>query len=147
MRALRSALLSNPWTLASIMSGYLWGFALLAPGDTTARPTYRHLAEVASEEVWTAVFLTVATLQLWRMVCRSNRKTFPYEFCLKLIAAILWAFVGVACMISQWPLAAAMADTMVVALFSWIDLVRVRPCHGCPIGGTCPPGDCFYGRS
>ena len=128
------------------MSGYLWGFALLAPGDTTSRPTYRHLREVASEDVWTAVFLTVATLQLWRMVCRSNRQSFPYEYALKLAAAILWGFVGVACMISQWPLAAAMADTMVVALFSWVDLARIKPCKGCPEAGRCR-GDCFYGRS
>jgi hypothetical protein len=146
MRALRSALLSNPWTLASIMSGYLWGFALLAPGDTTARPTYRHMHEVASEWEWTVVFLTVATLQLWRMVCRSNRKTFPYEYVLKWLAAVLWSFVGLACMIAQWPLAAAMADTLVVALFSWVDLIRMRPCMGCPETGKCG-GDCFYGRS
>jgi hypothetical protein len=146
MNALRAALLSNPWALASIMSGYLWGFALLAPGDTLARPTYRHMHEISGEWVWTFVFLSVATLQLWRIFCRSNRRTFPYEYTLKWLAAILWSFVGLACMIAQWPLAAAMADTLVVALFSWVDLARIKPCKGCPEAGRCQ-GDCVYGRS
>lgn len=146
LSALRSALLANPWAFASILSGYLWGVTLLAPGDTLARPTYRHMSEISNEDVWTAIFLAVASLQLWRIFCRVNRRTLPYEYALKWWAAVMWTFVGVACMSAQWPLASAMSDTFVVAIFAWIDLARIKPCKGCPEARTCK-GDCVYGRS
>lgn len=146
LKALRSALLANPWAFASILSGYLWGFTLLVPGETLARPTYRHMHEISGEGVWTLVFLLVASLQFWRIFCRINRRTFPYEYALKWWAAVMWTFVGVACMSAQFPLASAMSDTFVVAIFAWIDLAKIKPCKGCPEAGRCQ-GDCVYGRS
>lgn len=143
--AARTALLANPFALASILSGMLWATCLLAPGDTLLRPTYRHMREVADEEVWTALFLGVAVLQFWRIFARATRRSFPFEVALKLAAMVLWWFVAVACLISQWPLAAAMSDTLVVAVFATIDFARLRPCTNCPSAGFCEEG-CPYGR-
>lgn len=145
--ALRSALIKNPFALASILSGYLWGVALALPGDTLVRPTYRFMREVATEDTWVVVFFTLATLQLFRVFSLTTPKSFPYELVLKMAACVTWTFVGVACLFSQWPMAAAMADTLVVSLFSWIDMTRVRACRGCPGSNGVCGGKCWYERS
>jgi len=144
--ALRSALIKNPFALASILSGYLWGIALLLPGDTLERPTYRYMREVAPEYLWTLLFISVASLQLWRVFRLTTPRTFAYELVLKIAACVMWTFVGTACLASQWPLAAAMADTLVVSVFSWIDMTRIRACRGCPgANGNCG-NRCWYER-
>ena len=144
LRSLWTAMLKNPFTMSSVFSGYLWGFALAAPGDTLERPTYRHMAEIGPEDMWTAIFLVTASLQLWRIFIKTTPRLFPFEYALKLWASILWMSVGVMCMASQWPLAAAMSDTLVIALFAWIDLAKIRPCSSCPHRGRCKKGGCFY---
>jgi hypothetical protein len=145
--ALWTVILRNPWAAASIFSGYLWGIALGMPGDTLARPTYRHMREVMPEEAWTLLFFVVAILQTWRMFERTTPRTIVPEFFLKWVAALLWTFVGLACLTSQWPIAAAMSDTLVVALFSWIDLAQLRCCTYCPAQtATCKQDGCKYDR-
>lgn len=124
-------LIKNPFTTASILSGFLWFGCLVAPGDTFVRPTYIHMAEVAPEVVWTWVFFITACLQFLRLTFQITPRQFPFEFGLKLWAAFLWTSVGLLCIISQWPLAAAMSDTIVISIFSIIDLLQVKPCNGC----------------
>ena len=136
IRNILAAILMNPWASASAFSGWLWGIALAMPGDTLARPTYRYMAFVASEDYWTVAFLTVATLQTWRLFKRTTVRLFPYELALKAVACAMWTFTGLVCMAAQWPLAAAMSDTLVVALFSWIDMSQCKPCHGCSYKGS-----------
>lgn len=138
-------LVRNPFTSASILSGWLWSLCLWAPGDTLTRPTYRYMGEVAPEWVWTSLFMVTAGLQSLRLTYRITPKVFPYEFALKLWAAFLWTTVGVLCIIAQWPLAAAVSDTLVIAIAAITDVARVKPCQGCPHLGPCHRGaECYY---
>ena len=139
-------LLRNPWTTASILSGYLWGGCLAAPGDTLARPTYRHMGEIAQEDIWTFVFLALASLQLWRLFIKMDRQSVPFEVLLKTMSAIVWTSVAVLCMMAQWPLAAAMSDTFVIAIFAWVDLLNMKSCTSCPFRGSCKTLGCPYDR-
>lgn len=148
LRALRSAILSNPWTSMSCISAWGWGVTLAMPGDTLARPTYKYMGVVAPEDYWTALFLTLAVLQTWRLFKRTTRKLFPYELALKAVACLTWTFVCVACFAAQWPLAAAMSDSLAIAVAAWIDMSRCDPCSGCPVKGMglCGKG-CFLCRN
>jgi hypothetical protein len=118
---------TDPAAVMSTISGYLWALCLLFPGDTLARPTYRHMAEVASEEMWIVLFVTLATLQLWRLLTRPFKHHFAVDFAVKASAMTLWWFVALACMSAQWPLAAAMSDTFVVAFATLWDFLRLDP--------------------
>jgi hypothetical protein len=142
LNAIRSAVLTNPWASMSIFSGWGWGVALAVPGDTMGRPTYRHMAALMDEYWWTCLFLTIATLQTWRLFKRTTIRLFPYELTLKAVAGTTWSFVAFACFLSQWPLAAAMADALAIAIASWIDMARCEPCRNCPVSGT---GVCIDG--
>jgi hypothetical protein len=113
--------------IVSIMSGYLWALCLVFPGDTLMRPTYRHMASVAPEWVWTTLFITVASLQVWRLLARPFRNHFYLDVQVKLVVMCLWWYVAIACMASQWPLAAAMSDTFVIAFATFWDFLRCDP--------------------
>jgi hypothetical protein len=139
-------LLRNPFTTASILSGYLWGGCLAAPGDTLLRPTYKHMHEIASEDVWIFVFFALATLQLWRLYVKMDKQNVPFEVLLKTASAIVWTAVAILCMMAQWPLAAAMSDTFVIAIFAWIDLLNMKSCTVCPFRGSCKTLGCPYDR-
>lgn len=139
-------LLRHPYTTASILSGYLWGTCLAFPGDTLARPTYRHMAELGPEDVWTFVFFSLATLQLWRIFVKMERHSVPFEIFLKTSAAIVWTLVAILCMMAQWPLAAAMSDTFVISIFAWVDLLNMKSCSACPFKGSCKTLGCPYDR-
>lgn len=146
--AIRSAVLSNPWAAPSIISAWGWGISLAMPGDTLSRPTYRYMDFVADELVWTLLFLTIAILQTWRLFKRTTHKLFRYELALKGVAAAVWTFVALVCFTAQWPLAAAMSDSVAVAFCAWMDMLRLDACHGCPFhgAGMCT-GGCHLARS
>jgi hypothetical protein len=133
-------------TIASIMSAYLWAGCLAWPGDTLDRPTYRHMAEVMPEDWhWSALFVTVGSLQLWRLYVKTTRKAIPFEYALKAIALSMWTFVGLACMFSIYPPPAAMSDTLVIAVLCWWDFIRFESCRICD-EVVCSKGDCPYAR-
>ena len=133
-------------TVASIMSAYLWAGCLLWPGDTLDRPTYRHMAEVMPEDWhWSLVFLTLGSVQLWRLYAKSWRYTLKYECALKALALSVWSFVGFACMFSIYPPPAAMSDTLVVAVLCWWDMMRFDYCRTCD-EDICASEDCPYAR-
>lgn len=137
---------TRPATIASVLSGYLWAIFLLFPEDTLDRPTYRHMREVLpDDEYWAALFIAVATLQLWRLYATTSRKAIKWEYLLKIIACSMWSFVGLACMFSLYPPPAAMSDTLVIAFGCWWDLLRFESCRICE-QVTCDEGDCPYGR-
>lgn len=129
--------------VVSIMSGVLWAILLAAPGDTLARPTYKYMAKIAPEPIWVAVFMLMAGLQCWRLFGRPFRRHYYVDFAIKTLAMILWWFVATACMASQWPLAAAMSDTYVVAIATLWDWLRYDPRQSCPdIPKDCAEANC-----
>lgn len=111
-------------TLASALSGYSWGICLLIPGDTLARPTYRYMNALAPEEVWAGIFLLIGTLQVYRLYSKLTKRAAFFDLVIKFIAMLLWTVVAVLCITAQWPVAAAMSDTFVIALATWWDFLR-----------------------
>jgi hypothetical protein len=102
--------------------------------------------EITGEDVWTFLFFSLATLQLWRLYAKMDHRSVPFEVLLKTIAAIVWSAVALLCMMAQWPLAAAMSDTFVIAIFAWIDLLNMKTCTSCPFKGSCKTLGCPYDR-
>lgn len=133
-------------TIASILSAYAWAACLLWEGETMARPTYKHMAEVLpTDDHWAALFIAVGTLQFWRLYTRTSRKSIKWEYLLKIVACSMWSFVGLSCMFSVYPPPAAMSDTLVIALGCWWDMVRFDYCRICQ-EEVCESGDCPYAR-
>jgi len=137
---------TRPATIASVLSGYLWAIFLLLPEETLNRPTYRHMADVLpNDDCWAALFVIVASLQLWRLYAVTTRKAIRWEYCLKIVACAIWSYVGLACMLSLYPPPAAMSDTLVIAFGCWWDLLRFESCRVCD-EVTCQSGACPYDR-
>lgn len=113
-------------TLASALSGYCWGICLAVPGDTLGRPTYRFMREVASEPIWTVLFLVVASLQMYRLYAKVTPTSVIFDFAIKFFAMLLWALVAILCLCAQFPIAAAMSDTVVISLLTIWDFSRQR---------------------
>ena len=135
---------TRPATLCVIMSGYLWAIMLAVPGDTLARPTYRHMRDlIPSEEIWAVVFAVVASLQVWRLFALTTQRAKWWDFGLKVTACVLYAFIFIACITSLWPIPAAMADNAVIAFAAWWDLSRWDISRGCGTR-TNPHGGCPY---
>lgn len=112
-------------TLASIASGWFWASCLAFPGDTLARPTYKVMAQAGPEEAWIAAFVIISSLQSWRFWCRlTSSKAILIEAAIKTIATAMWTYIAYACMFAQYPPAAAVSDTVVVALLTWWDFLR-----------------------
>lgn len=135
---------TSPATIASMLSAFLWAICLLFPGDTIARPTYRHMGEVAVETTWIGVFLFIGVSQAWRLsVGRKGEGKIGdiINLSIKVIAATVWTYVAIACLIAQYPPAAAMADCIVIAGGCWWDFARyeVTPskCRRCVVEFEC----------
>ena len=118
---------TSPATIGSMVSAFLWAICLMFPGDTIARPTYRHMGEIATEGVWVVVFLVIGFSQAWR-TCKnkisSSKKSYYTELMIKMFAALVWTYVAIACLIAQYPPAAAMSDCIVIAAGCWWDFTR-----------------------
>lgn len=114
----------------SILSGLGWGLGLMFPGDTLARPTYRFMNDVAPEAAWAIWFVLVAVLQgfrLYQFAFTPNSRMLGFRWFdlgIRFCAMVTWTFVAIACLASQWPIAVAMFDTMIVAMFAWWDFAR-----------------------
>jgi hypothetical protein len=105
------------------------------------------MQHAAPEDVWSVVFLLIAALQTWRLFKRSTPNIFKYELALKAVSASVWTFVAITCFAAQWPLAAAMSDSVAVAFCAWMDMARLDACSGCPVygAGKCD-GGCYLAR-
>ena len=147
MRALYVYGDTTPATVASILSSFLWALCLAFPGTLigppgVGRPTYKYMYEVADETTWTFIFVSIFVLQIWRLFCQSavsNRSLVYFlEVGIKGWAAMVWSFIALACMIAQYPPAAAMSDAIVIAGLCWWDFLRceARParCARCAAG-------------
>ena len=124
---------TTPATLASIGSSFLWALCLIFPGTLigppgVGRPTYKYMYDIATEEVWIGVFLSIFVLQIWRIFCDQNFKNrlavYLIEVAIKCWAAMVWTFIALACMIAQYPPAAAMSDAVIIACLCWWDFLR-----------------------
>lgn len=112
-------------TLASITSGWAWAICLAFPGDTLARPTYKIMAHVGPEVAWVLAFVTISALQSWRFWCRiTTDYEIAVEGVIKTAATVMWTYIAYACMFAQYPPAAAVSDTVVVALLTWWDFLQ-----------------------
>lgn len=112
-------------TLASVVSGALWASCLAFPGDTLARPTYKLMAFAAAEHVWFFIFAGLAVMQTWRLLTDPKGALGVYaEHVIKLAAAFVWTYTALACMFAQYPPAAAVSDTVVVAALTWWDFFQ-----------------------
>lgn len=120
---------TRPATYCSMLSGYLWAVGLLLPGQLFDRPAMVHLAAVASQFVWAMVFITLSTLQLWRLYVSANRLSNPLEYGTKMAAVLVWTFTAIACLISRYPPPLLVADTLVIMVATWWDFLR----HGRPL--------------
>lgn len=151
---------TTPATYASILSSFLWTCCLIFPGTLigppgVGRPTYKYMYEFADEPTWILIFSSIFILQIWRMFCQnavSNRSLVYFlEVGIKAWAAMVWTFIALACMIAQYPPAAAMSDAIVIAGLCWWDFLRceARPkrCAECLSGRErecCHDGFCPY---
>lgn len=135
---------TTPATIASIMSSFLWALCLAFPGTLigppgVGRPTYKYMYDVADEPTWIFIFSSIFLLQLWRIFCHQKVGNRLYVYLLEIgikgWAAIIWTFIALACMIAQYPPAAAMSDAIVIAGLCWWDFLRCesRPdrCTNC----------------
>jgi len=157
MRSLYAYGDTTPATVASILSSFLWALCLSFPGTLIGppgigRPTYRHMAEVADEPIWIAIFVSIFVLQVWRLFCQQavSHRTFVYflEVAIKALAAIVWTYIAFACMIAQYPPAAAMSDAIVISGLCWWDFLRCearpRQCELCLQGDSRCTDFCPY---
>ena len=123
---------TRPATICVILSGYLWAGMLAWPGETVARPTYRHMKDLLPNDMtWAALFFVVASLQVWRLFSLTTERAKWWDFTLKITACVLYAFVFIACTTSLSPVPAAMADNAVIAFAAWWDLSRWDIVRGC----------------
>lgn len=146
---------TRPATIFVAISGFHWTWMALWPGETIDRPTYTHMKEIIpTDEGWALVFLTVTVLQMARLFSPPTRNSRWLDFGLKTVAAALYTFTAVACMLSIFPLPMAMADNLTVAMAALWDLSRWesrRGCGGfrfsratcgeCPLQDRCPKSD------
>lgn len=112
-------------TVAVMLSGALWAICLAFPGNTVSRATYKHMAWLLPESGWLALFVGVVILQAWRLWAQVHG--LPHAFwdtAARGVAAVVWTYVAIACMVAQYPPAAAVSDTVVIALAAWWDFVR-----------------------
>ena len=133
-------------TVASIGSSLLWAVCLSFPGtligpEGVGRPTYRHMYEVADEPTWVLIFASIFVLQSWRLLCRRPAGNllgaYLLEIAIKGWASLVWTFIALACMIAQYPPAAAMSDAIVIAALCWWDFLRCEALSPvCP--AVCP---------
>ena len=100
----------------------IWSISLLWHGDTFERPTYQHMAAVATEEVWAGVFLLTAWVQ-WSLLLIGDFQCIHA----RVFAAwnsTLWIFVTVSMYLSVYPPPAAISgETALAFAASWI-LIR-----------------------
>jgi hypothetical protein len=111
-------------TVASILSGVLWAACLAFPGDTLERPTYRFMGQIAPEWVWMATFAILAAAQTYRLKHRFAGRSSRLDYVTKFAAMLVWGLVAVLCMVAQYPPAAAVSDSIVVALATVWDFLR-----------------------
>lgn len=149
---------TTPATIGSILSSMLWCLCLCFPGTLigppgVGRPTYRYMYELATEQTWIFVFMSIFMLQIWRMFCsfrytKHRNITFAIELVIKIWAAQVWTFIAIACMLAQYPPAAAMSDAIVIAIGCWWDMLRCErlpmQCLECHSAATHHCGWCPY---
>lgn len=114
-------------TYVSILSGLGWGIGLLVPGETLARPTYRFMHHVGTDIEWGVWFIAIAICQMIRLYCKTEKSSVfqkYFDVSIRFLAMVTWIYVAAACLASQWPIAVAMFDTMIVAMFAFWDFVR-----------------------
>jgi hypothetical protein len=83
------------------------------------------MASVGTEAAWIAAFVIISSLQSWRFWCRlTTSNAYAVEGVIKTLATIMWTYIAYACMFAQYPPAAAVSDTVVVALLTWWDFLQ-----------------------
>jgi hypothetical protein len=106
----------------------VWALALFWPGETFDRPTYKIMAQVASESTWAAAFLVTGLLQ-WGILLSGR-----YHDRLVLVFACwnsaLWTFSTIAMYLSVYPPPAAISGELAMAVGACWVLVRT----GLPAG-------------
>ena len=114
-----SDLLATRMTLA--IGEICWAVMLLWIGDTFDRPTYHHMAELANEELWGAVFLFSAVTQITIVLTNDLHSRFAKYF--SGWNAMLWCFTVWSMMASVYPPPAAIGGEIALAcaaLWIWI---------------------------
>lgn len=77
--------------VAIIASLMWWAFILFIPLETfDSAPAYKAMANIAREEVWSIVFLIVALINLYGMICED----FKFRQAGLIISTGLWIFVA-----------------------------------------------------
>lgn len=124
----RSDLLTTRFTLA--IAALVWATLLLWPGQlfTPARQTYHFMSEIASEEVWGALFALQGVVMIYSLIFNKiNRYMWVLD---GVLGCVLWTTATVACFASHWIIGvsysppAAMSAEVALALASWWHLVR-----------------------
>ena len=111
-------LIATRCTLA--LAELFWSIMLFWPGDTFLRPTYKHMAMIANEEIWAVILLLSAITQLTIVLQDDFHSKFAKYF--SAWNAVLWIFVGIISpLLSVTPPPAAMGGEMALAVASfWI---------------------------
>lgn len=113
-----SDLIASRLTLC--IAEFSWAIMLLWAGDTFSRPTYAVMARVASEELFSLVFLMSAIVQLSIVLMEDFKSHFARYF--SAFNAALWFFVVVSMLLSVDPPPAAIGGEialMVSAIWIW----------------------------
>lgn len=83
------------WAAALIL--FVWGTALLMPGDTFSRPTMAGFASIAGETTWGLATVAIAMFRMLGLWINGNWYRSPtLRFVTTLIGAGLWIFMGLA---------------------------------------------------
>lgn len=97
----------------------VWFLTLIWPGDTFGRPTYTHMAQLASENTWAAIFLVTAICQWSILLSGRYHSTFAVTF--SFWNMLLWWCVTVSMYLSVFPPPAAISGELSLAFgASWV---------------------------
>ncbi len=105
--------------LTLAMAETFWVLALLWPGNTFERPTYRLMGWLMGETGWGLVFLATGACQWWILLIGSYHSRFAQVFAAWNMT--LWCFIVVSMYLSVYPPPAAISGEAALAMAAcWV---------------------------
>jgi hypothetical protein len=105
--------------LALFLAELFWGLSLISPGETFSSQGYDWLNFLMPEFCWGVLFLIVASIQLFILLCHSFHSFFSIVFAG--FNAILWWFVVIGIFASVYtPPAGASGNVALAFAASWV---------------------------
>ena len=123
-----SDMLATRFALA--LAALIWALLLAWPGElfTDGRTTYRLMRQIASEEVWAAMFFGQGLFMMLALVSDTRDRLVWFVDCV--LGAVLWTVATVACFAAHWQVGvpyappAAMSAEVALMIAAWWHLIR-----------------------